>query len=223
MKFQFSIREAVRDSWHMFWRHVWFFGGMAAITFLLSLFKSEHHIVVTTLVIIAQVLWGYVWLSTSLAAADDKEDILHFKYLSSHMPNFRQFLTLIGIGIVTAIIVVVGLVLLIIPGLYFAIRLAFAQLAYVDHQDGVKKSLERSWHMVKGKIFWTVVLVALVQVGILIVGFLALFIGLLVAYPLTMLVYARFYRALDTHHRTMATEPVTAPTPAVEMNTAEPA
>ena len=202
MKFHFSIGTAVRESWQSFWRHPWFFVGMAFIMAILNIFQGDHHQwLLLTLVILAELVWGYVWLSVALAAADGKEDILNFKSLSVHMPTFRQFFMLIGVSIIVGLIIILGLVLLIIPGLYFAVRLVFAKFAYVDHQQSIKKSLEVSWHMVKGNIFWIVVLVGLVQLGILILGVVALLIGLLVAYPLIMLFGARFYRTLDTHYR----------------------
>jgi hypothetical protein len=213
MKFQFSIRNAAGEAWQSFWRHPWFFVGMIFIMGVLSSFRGSHNTWwLVVIVSIAELIWTYVWLSVSLAAADGKEDILNFKSISIHMPNFRQFFTLLGLGIVTALIVVLGLVLIIIPGLYFAVRLAFAQFSYVDHQGTIKKSLEHSWHLVEGRIFWLVVVLGLAEIGIMILGLVALIIGILVAYPVILLLSARFYRALDNYHRTQTT------VPPIEMN-----
>ncbi|HTH92862.1 MAG TPA: hypothetical protein VL576_00035 [Candidatus Paceibacterota bacterium] len=203
MKFHFSIKNAVRESWHDFWQHPWFFAIMALVVMILGSFNSHHRAWLSIIVIIAQVIWGYVWMSVALASADGKEDLLTFKSLSIHMPNFRQFLMIIAISIISMLIIIVGLVLLIIPGLYFAVRLSLARFSYLDHQGSVKKSLEDSWHMVKGNIFWVVVLTLLMAVVLLIAGLIALFVGLLVAYPLVMMLFARLYRALDTHYRTI--------------------
>jgi uncharacterized membrane protein len=91
-------------------------------------------------------------------------------------------------------------VLLIIPGLYFLTRLAFANIAYVDRQQSVKKSLSYSWHLVKGKIFWTVFLVLIIEICLIMLGTITLMIGLLLTSPLAMLLVVHLYRALTIFH-----------------------
>lgn len=202
MKFTFSIGTALKQSWQSFARHPLFFGGLAFVMIIFNLFTSTHHQVwLLAIVIIAAILWSYVWISVALAAVDGKEAILNFKSLSVHMPTARQFFMIVAIGITVAVIAAVGLVLLIIPGIYFLTRLAFATISFVDHQGSVKKSLEHSWHLVQGKIFWTVLLVLLIEIVLIIVGSIPLMIGLLVTYPLSMLLIVRLYRALDVYHR----------------------
>jgi uncharacterized membrane protein len=214
MKFTFSIRTALKDSWRLFTNHWGFFVVMASVMIVFSTFSHAHHthrpldIALTVVVVLASVVWGYVWMSSCLAAVDGKEDILNLRSLSIHMPTGRQFLMLIAVGIVAGFIIAVGFILLIIPGFYFLIRLAFASTAYVDRQAGVKASLEYSWHLVKGKIFWTVFLVLIVQVALMIVGAITV-IGSLITYPLALLLMMHLYRALTIHHRqSLTTETV---------------
>jgi uncharacterized membrane protein len=152
-------------------------------------------------VIIAAVLWSYVWISVSLAAADGKHAILNFKSLSTHMPNIKEFLMIVLIGVVVGITVSIGFILLIIPGIYFITRLAFANIAYVDRQGSLKESLSYSWHLVKGKIFWTVFLVLIIEVVLVLLGEVTLMVGLLITYPIAMLLVAKLYRALTIYHR----------------------
>jgi len=206
MKFNFSIRTALKQSWQTFIAHPAFFGGLAFVMIIFNLFTTSHNhnIPLLIVVIIAAVLWSYVWISVSLAAVDGKHDLLNFKSLSVHMPNMRQFVMIIAIGLIVGATVAVGFVLLIIPGIYFITRLAFANIAYVDRQGSVKASLSYSWHLVKGNIFWTVFLVLLIEIVLIILGSVTLMIGLLLTYPLAMLLVTHLYRALDIHHKKLA-------------------
>jgi hypothetical protein len=215
MTFNFSIRTALKDSWKLFSRHWGFFIGLAFIMIIFSTFSHSHHsyqsldVALTVIVAIATILWGYVWISASLAAVDGKEDILNFRSLSVHMPTLRQFFMLIIVGIVAGLIIAVGFILLIIPGIYFLIRLAFASTAYVDRNGGVKESLEYSWHLVKGKIFWTVFLVLIIEIALMVFGAITI-IGWLITYPLALLLMTHLYRALTIHHRnTLAAQTTT--------------
>ncbi len=205
MKFTFSIRTALRESWQSFAAHPLFLGTMAFVMIIFNLFTNGHHRnpILLGIVIIAAILWSYVWLSVSLAAADGKDDILNFSSLSLHMPNVREFFMLLAIGLLAALISAIGFVLLIIPGIYFVTRLAFATMAYVDRQGSVKQSLSYSWHLVHGRIFWTVLLVLIIEIALILLGTFALMIGLLVSYPLAMLLSARLYRALTVHQRSV--------------------
>lgn len=203
MQFNFSIKHAFKQSWQSFVRHPLFYCGLAVVMVIFNLFSNEHHQnwILLAVVFIAAIVWSYVWISVALAAVDGKEDLLRFKSLSVHMPNVRQFFIVIVLGIIVAIVVAAGFILLIIPGIYFMVRLAFASTAYVDRQFGVKQSLEYSWHLVKGRLFWSVFLVLLVEIVLIVVGSVAFLIGLLVTYPLAMLLITHLYRALDKHYR----------------------
>lgn len=199
MKFTFSIRTALKESWQSFAKHPLFFGSMAFVMIIFNLFTTDHHRspALIGLVVIAAIIWSYVWLSVSLAAVDGHDDILNFKSLSVHMPNVREFFMIVAIGLIVGIVVAVGFVLLIIPGIYFVTRLSFATIAFVDRQGSVKQSLGYSWHLVKGKAFWTVLLVIAIEIALVLLGTVTLMIGLLVTYPLAMLLIANLYRRMS--------------------------
>ncbi len=210
MSFNFSIRSAFKDSWNIFAKHMWFFLGLAFVLIIFNVFYGTNHVhtthqgVLTAVVVIAMFLWAYVWISAALAAVDKKDAILNFRSLSTHMPTLRQFLMFVLIGIVVGLIVGVGIVLLIIPGIYFMTRLVFSTFAYVDRNQSVGKSLSYSWHLVKGKIFWTTFLVLIIYFVLIFIGNLALVIGALITYPLAVLLLAHLYRALSNYHEGIA-------------------
>lgn len=205
MKFNFSIRAALRDSWMLFTKHALFFLTLSFIMIIFSVFYSTHHghttadTILTIVVIIAMVLWAYVWISAALAAVDGKDNVLTLRSLSVHMPTFRQFLMIALISLVVGIISGIGFMLLVIPGIYFMVHLLFATTAYVDRQQSLGQTLQYSWHLVKGQIFWTVFLVFLLELVLVFIGAVTYMIGSLVTYPLAILLMTHLYRALTKH------------------------
>ena len=201
MKFHFSIRTALKESWHIFATHLLFFIVLSVVMLVLNVVSHEgENVFVSILIGIAIIIWSYVWLSAALAAVDGKNDLLQLSAIHQHFPSFRQFWKIIAIGILSAVISLVGFILLIIPGIYFMTRLAFANLSYVDRQAGVRQSLRYSWYLVRKEVFWTVLLTLIVCLVISVAGIALLWVGFLVAYPISMLLITKLYRTLTLNH-----------------------
>jgi len=85
-----------------------------------------------------------------------------------------------------------GFILLIIPGVLFAIAYQFSGYFMVDGELGVRAAMKKSWRATKGlrwKLFWLSILVGLLNIlGLAVVG-----IGLFVTVPLTSLVLGHVY------------------------------
>jgi hypothetical protein len=65
---------------------------------------------------------------------------------------FSRLLPLIGLAILVGIVVALGFVLLIIPGIIFLVFLSMAVPAFVVERLGITASMSRSWNLVKG--YW---------------------------------------------------------------------
>jgi hypothetical protein len=223
MEFKFSIRNAVREAWDLFKKHAWFFLAISAVTVVMNLIGGGKNIPfpVTIILMIATFIWSIVVMKISLAAADNKEELLSFSKLQSILPSFNQILGMLGVAILMGLLIICGLILLIIPGIWVAIRLSVSNLAYIDKGEGVRKALRSSWNMTKGPIFWTAVLVGLTSFFLYIVGLILFGIGILVTYPLAMILLAKFYRALTVHHgfvHTIVPQPAEIVAPAPEVH-----
>ncbi len=201
MEFKFSIRNAVREAWALFKKHAWFFIALAALTAVLNLVGGGENVPfpITIILMIATFIWSIVVMKISLAAADGKEDLFSFSKIQSFLPNFNQILGMFGVALLVGLFVICGLILLIIPGIWVAFRLSVANLSYLDKGEGIKKAVRTSWNMTKGPIFWTAVLVGLTSALLYIVGLILFGIGILVTYPIAMILLAKFYRALTVH------------------------
>lgn len=128
-------------------------------------------------------------IKISLEFIDKKKPKLSDLYFTRSILNY--FL----VSVVKTIIVVIGFILLIIPGIIFSIKLQFASYLVVDKNMGVTEALNKSWEMTKG-VKWNLFLFGLLIFLINVIGFLCLIIGLVVTVPLSMVATAYVYRKL---------------------------
>ncbi len=109
----------------------------------------------------------------------------------------RLYLPLLGLSILIALIIQVGLILLIIPGLYLMIKLYLAEISYVDRPDkGIFGALTNSWKITEQN-FGNTLLILLLSILFLWLGFLALCVGVLVSTPFVTILMATYYRTLN--------------------------
>lgn len=93
-------------------------------------------------------------------------------------------------------VVIIGLILLIVPGIIAAMGLMFSSYLIVDKGRGPVEAFKASWAMTKGHK-WELFLFSLTLLGLNILGLLALVVGLLVTIPVTMLAVVHVYRKLE--------------------------
>lgn len=221
--FNFSIRQALREASATFKAHWKFFVGVALITVLINIVGGDNiPWVISVVLMIAAYIWSIVWFKISLAAARNDHSKLMFTSLKDLLPTWTEVLYLVGIALLGGLIVLCGLILLIIPGIYVGIRLSLANYAYLDRHETVQKSLRYSWNITKGK-FWTVLLTSIVVVALYVLGVFALGIGLFIAYPLASILMARLYYALSddfNKKEAVVVQPVEIPADLPEVATA---
>ncbi len=83
----------------------------------------------------------------------------------SYRYAFSRLGGLIGLAFLIALVVGVGFILLIIPGIIFSVFLAMAVPAFIVERRGVTESMSRSWNLVRGS--WWHVLGVVFVAGIL--------------------------------------------------------
>lgn len=107
-------------------------------------------------------------------------------------------------SLLTGLLVLGGLILLVIPGIYIAIRLSVVRYAVVDGAS-ITESLRKSSALTKGDM-WQLFLFFLAFIVINIIGALLFIVGLLVTIPATMIAMAHMYDKLKAHHANHAHE-----------------
>ena len=116
-----------------------------------------------------------------------------FQALDGEEPQFSAFLA----SLITGFVVLAGFLFFIIPGIYLALRLQFFQAFIIEENAGIIESLHKSWEITKGQVLPLFIL-ALVMIGILILGCILFGIGIFVAVPLIYMMYGYVFRKLNT-------------------------
>jgi membrane-anchored glycerophosphoryl diester phosphodiesterase (GDPDase) len=110
--------------------------------------------------------------------------------------NPKPFIRYLLGQIVVVVVVFLGFVLLVIPGLIALFGLMFSSYLIVDKGRGPIEAVKESWAMTKGHK-WQLALLTLSIVGINVLGLLALVVGLLVTIPVSMIAVVHAYRKLS--------------------------
>jgi uncharacterized membrane protein len=100
-------------------------------------------------------------------------------------------------SLLTNLIIVVGIFMLIIPGIIFACKLAFVPYLVIDKKLDAVKALQMSWQMTDGFAV-NIFVMGLLAIFITIGGLLAFLIGVIIA---AMWIYASFasiYYSVDS-------------------------
>lgn len=128
-------------------------------------------------------------INICLKFIDGKKPKLKDIFYTKNLFNF------ILASIIRSVIIIVGLILFIIPGIIFSIKLQYSEYLIVDKQLDAVDSIKKSWEMTKG-VKWNLFLFGFLLGLINVLGFLALLIGLLITVPLTLVANAYVYRKL---------------------------
>lgn len=199
---KFMIGEALSFAWQKVRGRIFFFAGVFLLLYasqvplqILSQNEGENtsagFIILMIVTFFVQLLFGTGVIRIMLDVVDKKTPSFESLY-SQYLLLFRYLLTTIVIVIITAI----GTILLIVPGIIWAIKYQFAPYIVIDKKAGVFEALAESGKITKGQI-WKLFVFALASAGIYILGFLALGIGILIAAPVVSLALAYIYRKLE--------------------------
>ena len=216
----FTIGSALRFGWETFKRRPWFFVGATLILFLALIVtgsitgaidyaitgSAETSSGVGSLINLALgTLINMGATAFSLQAHDDPEGVsLETLW---HPQPFWKFL---GATILVAIVVGLGMLLLIVPGVILGLMFLFTTYIVIDRERGPIDTMKDSNAITRGykwQLLGFVLVLALVNLA----GAMALGVGLLVTVPVTLLAFAYVYRILSRRADALG---VTAPKPA---------
>jgi len=198
----FSIEEALRFGWEKTKQHSLLVFQIVLTIFALNVAQSVVQkvlegtftgaVAVLVLGIVSSVLTiGAVLISLKLARGE------HTVY-NDLVPPWSLIWRYYVLSFFMIIIIVIGLILLVIPGIYLAIRFSMAIFALFDGAE-IRESLSVSSKLTEG-VKWHLFGFMLVFILLNIVGALLLGVGLLVSIPVTMIANAHIYLKLKSHH-----------------------
>ena len=199
----FSKSEAILFGWNTLKKNFRFFLGMLAIVvvvnvlvgLVISSFSEEApKVLVMVVSVISWVLdllisMGVIKITLKFC---DQEQATYRDLFSA----YRLLLNYIVGSIVYGIIVAIGFVFLIIPGIYLAVKYQFYDYLIIDKGMGPIEAIKRSGVLTEG-VKRNLVLFWLTLVGINILGIIALGVGLIATVPVSWLAHAYVYRRLE--------------------------
>ena len=115
--------------------------------------------------------------------------------------NFNTFLNYFLVTIVSGILILIALLFLIVPGIYVATRLIFAQYLVVDKNLSFDEAIKTSWKMSEGNVL-NFIAFYFAMFFLLLLGLLCLVVGVLVAAPVVMLATAALYVLFENNMMT---------------------
>jgi hypothetical protein len=120
----------------------------------------------------------------------------------------RKLLTTIVASILFGLMVALGLILLVVPGIYLMLRYGQYMGAIVDKDKGILESLSYSSSITTNNRL-NIFLLVLLSIAIVIAGFLALVVGLIFAYPVVWLSWMVAFRWMQYGRRAVEDYPGT--------------
>ncbi|MBN2638303.1 MAG: hypothetical protein JXR65_04375 [Bacteroidales bacterium] len=196
-----NFSSAFGYGWEIMKKHFWMLIGIVLISSLLNAipsilsrgnsvdfnaFRSLFWILVS-----GPVSYGISWMFLKAARNEDLDIKDMFAAFS---PNYWNVLVA---SLLVSVIIVLGFVLLIIPGIYLACKLAFVPYLVMDKGMKFSDAFSASWDMTKGH-GWTIFGMGLMSILIILAGVLLLIVGVFPAIVWISASFASLYYAVDS-------------------------
>lgn len=221
-KLTFSIKEMFGRGWELTKQHLGLVVGVLAFSFLVNMFSSAIlgatqdsmplSILANLIVLLVGGLLYLGVLSIAFKLYDGKPAL--FTDIFSQPDKVLRYIVA---SILYGLTVFLGLLLLIVPGLIWAIKFQFFNYFLVDRNLGAVEALQASSKVTTGHK-WHIFLFNLAAIGLNLLGALAFGIGLLITLPMTLFASVGVYRWLTSRAQG---EPVVADPQPAEKKLAE--
>lgn len=200
MEPKFMISEVFGTSWKYTKSQIWVLAGLFIGYLILSslisvLFMPAQGWVGKTVanllsaVILSAFMLGYI--KNMFQTLDGEEP-----QFSAYGSQARKIVTYFVASLICYVAIAIGMILLVVPGIYLALRLQFYGQFIVEEDCGITESLKRSWEITQGQGM-PLFLLLLAMIGIVLVGVILLFVGVFVAVPLIYMMQCYVFRKLN--------------------------
>lgn len=202
---EFSIGSALRFGWETFKTRPWFFVGVSIVIALVYLVVGSISVGID-----ASLTGSFDettgagtavnWILSTLISmgvvafylsAHDNAGAVSLSLLWHPHPFWKYFAATIVVGIA----MILGLILLIVPGIIFALMFMFTTFIVIDRELGPIEAMKESMRITRGHK-WPLLGFVLVLGLLNVAGAVALGVGLLVSIPVSFLAFVHAYRTL---------------------------
>lgn len=207
MKKQLLYDELIGEAWKKTKGKIWFWVGLLLIVSIIPNIPSifDRFVNQETPLTTANIVFGITSilctiLAIYLAIGETRIFLNHDEgkklTYSDLYKDYKLFWRFLGATILYCLIVIAGMILLIVPGIIWAVRFQFAPWFVVDKKVGPITALKMSANITNGNM-WSLIGLNLIEKVILMIGMFALLIGLFWAYPVVMMLQTRAYKILS--------------------------
>lgn len=207
-----AVGACYKNGWQELWRHFLELLLIVIISFAISLptwgsyiFEGMESIRSLFLIFLC-ISYGLFTFVYSIMLLNPIKYGVAFAYLKSSRGDrlevkdmfdvFKNYWNAVLANLLVSVIIGVGFVFLIVPGIILACKLAFVPYLIVDRKMDVIKAVKESWFLTDGHA-WKVFLIALLGIPIAIVGLLLFGIGIIIAVMWIGLAFASLYHAVS--------------------------
>lgn len=200
------IQESITYGWNKFWERPWFFVGVYIIIGIISSnLQSQSQretpnidpFLMGLLIVI-----GLALAAIRIVIRMGEKRLLLNAYENVQSASVKDLWTphpfwrFVGASILYGLIIVGGLILLIVPGIIWALKYMFVPIIVIDRGMYPMEALRESARITTNHK-WELFLLCLVLAGVNILGALCLLVGLLVSVPVSALATVYVYRFLE--------------------------
>lgn len=201
MEKTFSISEALSFGWETTKKNIGFFIGVSLIAYVIpqliisALSGGDPNSDIAGILDLIGTIYsmivgiGVIVITLKLVRGEKPE-------LADLFQHYKLFFNyLIGV-LLYGLMVILGLILFIIPGVYLGLKYQFVSYFIVDKKMNPIDAFKASGEATQGNI-WHLFGMYCIFIGLTILGALALVVGLFVTTPIIMLAYAYIYDQLS--------------------------
>lgn len=190
---QLDIPDIFRKSWEHYKRNWKVLTGIlvviAVVSYIVEGFQEPSPALYSLLSMVIGIATQLVIINASLGAVRGK---VQTNQLAAHK---ERLLPLLAVSILVGLLIGLGFILLVVPGIVLMIALQMAQYVVVDQKRGVIESLYDSADLTRG-VRWQLLGILILIVVMNVLGALPFALGLLVTVPLSSVVMAEVYERL---------------------------
>jgi hypothetical protein len=215
LAFEPTVMDSYKNGWNKMWKYFLELFLIGLIAFLIGIPNGLWYTVneFPDVEGIGALFFGvvalYIWLFTMAyilllqrpieygmafahlkAARDDKLEVKHM------FDVFKNYWNAVLANILVGLIVIIGLIFFIVPGIFLACKLAFVPYIVVDRKLDVIEAIKESWNLTDGYAI-DVFVIALLAIPITIGGLLLFFVGIIISIIWIRLAFASLYHAVS--------------------------
>lgn len=195
------ISDIFRYAWRQTKSQQWILSGLLIgyiiLLFTLGIFAAPMRssllgdIIVNILSLLLSCLFSLGYTKNIFQALDGEEP-----QFSAFVEQSKKIVNCLMASLIFSLMVVAGLFLFILPGIYLIVRLQFFMAFITEESCNAKDSLLMSWRITKGQEMPLFILLTC-MLGLLSLGVILLVVGIFITAPLAYMAYAYAFRKLN--------------------------